>query len=284
MVASVATPRALLVTGTRGSGKTSYLIDHVRGLLRDGAPARRILVVTFSPRGAARFAARLPGQVDGAPSDGVWLQTAQRLCAWLLHHCSRAMGTISPAILSASERTMLLHEAAARTATTLGSDHPLTPALAGGPGLAEIDLLLGAIAGQGGSPANLQQIVDGLPGTAWRGDRAVLDGIARVYRTFADLCERAGVMTYQDVAPLVATVLSDTAIAGPLASRIDHMVVDDLDRAEPAQLEVLARLGSRARLIATVDPGNPHPPTPSPVRGRGGAGDPHPIRIRLRNG
>jgi len=186
------------------------------------------------------------------------------------------VGTTSPTILSASERAMLLREAAARTAIELGSDHPLTPALAGGPGLVEIDLLLGAIAGQGGSPANLQQLVDSLPGTAPHRDRAVLAGIADVYRSFADLCERAGAMTYQDVARLVATVLRDTAIAVPIASRIDHLVVDDLDRAEPAQLEVLARLGSRARLIATVDPGNPHPPAPSPVRGRGGAGDPHP--------
>ena len=271
MAASVDTPRALLVAGTRGSGKTSYLIDHVRRLLRDGAPARRILVVTFSPRGAARFAARLPGEVDGEPSGGVWLQTAQRLCAWLLYDCSRGTGTKPPTILSALERAMLLREAAARAATDLGSDHPLTPALTGGPGLAEIDLLLGAIAGQGGLPINLQRVVDDLAGAVAPRDRAVLDGIARVYRSFADLCKRAGAITYQEVAPLVAAMLSDMAIAGPIASRIDHLIVDDLDRAEPAQLEALARIGARARLVATVDPCGPHPPTPSLVRGRGGA-------------
>src|SRR5205085_12524336 len=39
-----------------------------------------------------------------------------------------------------------------------------------------------------------------------------------------------------------------------IARRLDHLLIDDLDRAEPAQVEVLAHIATRARVMASMDP------------------------------
>ena len=72
------------------AAKTTALIERVRGLLAAGVPARRIMVVTFSPRAAARIAAHLPAQIDAEAAGGLRLQTASRLCMRLLAECYRA--------------------------------------------------------------------------------------------------------------------------------------------------------------------------------------------------
>ena len=247
--------RGVLVAGARGSGKTSLIIAHARSLLDAGVPAWRILVVTFSPRVASRIAAHLPAEADAESAGGVWLQTAQRLCVRLLHECYRIRGRGEDVrVISAFERATLLHAAARRVAADLGPDHPLAPALGDTGGLAEIEVLLTAVAGQGGSPGDLDRIYARLPASVPALDRAVLDGVARIYHVYRDLCDRVGGLTYQEVAARSAALLADPTLAASIARRLDHLLIDDLERAEPAQVEVLAHIATRARILASIDP------------------------------
>src|SRR5919201_4153367 len=247
--------RGVLVAGARGSGKTSLIIAHARSLLAAGVPARRILVVTFSPRVANRIAAHLPAEADAESAGGVWLQTAQRLCVRLLHECYSIRGRGEDfRVISAFERATLLHAAARRVAADLGPDHPLAPALGDTGGLAEIEVLLTAVAGQGGSPGDLDRIYARLPASVPALDRAVLEGVAQIYHVYRGLCDRVGGLTYQEVAARTAALLADPTLAASIARRLDHLLIDDLDRAEPAQVEVVARIATHARIMASMDP------------------------------
>lgn len=247
--------RRLLIAGPRGSGKTAWLVDRARDLLARGVPARRILIVAFSPRTAARIAARLPAGVDGEQTGGLRVQTARHLCTSLLRECCKARdGSDGPRVISAVERATLLHAAAAQARRELGGGHPLAPALGETAGLAEVELLVEAMAGQGGVPEDLEALRGTLSAAAPFLDGAVLDGVARVYRAYRRLIAQTDGLTYQEVAACAAALLADPDLAGPVAARIDHLLIDDLDRAEPMQIAVLSRLAGQGCVAATIDP------------------------------
>src|SRR5439155_380746 len=46
----------------------------------------------------------------------------------------------------------------------------------------------------------------------------------------------------------------DPALAASISRRIDYLLIDDLDRAEPAQVEVFARIATRAHVMVSIDP------------------------------
>ncbi len=247
--------RRQLIVGPRGSGKTRRIISEARALLDAGVPARRLLIVTFSPRVAGHIAAHLPAEVDGEGASGVWLQTAQRLSARLLRDCLQMEGRDGEIrVISAVERATLLSAAAQCVGADLGPDHALAPALADTGGLAEIELLLDALAGQGGTPDDLDQLRATLPPDVAALDRAVLAGVARVYRAYRDLCARTGGLTYQEIATHAAAALADPTSAAVIARRIDYLLIDDLERAEPAQIAVFARIAAHLPVLATLDP------------------------------
>lgn len=241
----------LLITGPRGGGKTRRLLQHAHALLAAGLPARRLLVVAFSPRVAAALAARLPGEADRPAAGGVGVWTARQLCVSLWQECRLASGQPQGRVFSSIERALLLHAACIQS---LGADDLLHPERIGAAGLAEIAALLDAIAAQGGSPDDLAGITADLAATAPELDRAALEDITRLYRRFRDLCERANGVTYPEVAARAAALLADPALAAPIAARYDHVLIDDLERAEPTQLAVFARLAMHAHLVATLDP------------------------------
>lgn len=249
------TPPRHLVVGPRGSGKTRRLIAQTRALLDAGVPARRLLIVTFSPRVASQIGAHLSVAEDEGAPGGVWVQTAQRLCARLLRDSQRVVGRDRDVrIISAFERATLLQVAVRQVAADLGPDHPLTPALADTGGLAEMELLLEAVAGQGGTPADLERACRDMDGLVPALDAAVLEGVGQVYRTYRALRERVGGLTYQEVAAEAAAALADPAVAAAMAQRIDYLLIDDLERAEPAQIDVLAHLATAVPVFATLDP------------------------------
>src|SRR5947209_7382353 len=252
---ALAARRVRAARPARKRARPAKLAWPARSLLDAGWPAWRILVVTFSPRVASRIAANLPAEADAETAGGVWLQTAQRLCVQLLHECYRIRGEGEDfRVISAFERATLLHAAARRVAVDLGPGHPLAPALGDTGGLAEIEVLLTAVAGQGGSPGDLDRICARLPASVPALDRAVLDAVARIYHVYRGLCDRVGGLTYQEVAARTAALLADPALAASIARRLDHLLIDDLDRAEPAQVEVVARIATRARIMASIDP------------------------------
>lgn len=241
----------LLVAGARGSGKSAWLAAHIQELLRRGVPAQRILVVAFSPRAAGRLAADLPAEVDAERPGGLWICTAAALCRYLLRECHRLRGSPPPRIFSAVERATLLHAAVERARRDLGDGHPLAPALGDTGGLAEIELLLDAVLGQGGSAADLARLSERLPGQSL--DRAVLEGLAHILDRYRGTPDGTADLAYQEVAAATAAMLSDHGLAASLSARFDYLAIDDLHCAEPMQMEVLAHLAGRASVAATVD-------------------------------
>jgi superfamily I DNA/RNA helicase len=242
----------LLVAGLRGSGKSAWLAAHINDLLRGGVPARSILVVTFSPRAAARLAADLPAEVDAERPGGLWLSTAAALCRYLLRECCRLRGIPPPRVLSAVERATLLHAAVERARHDLGDGHPLAPALGDRGGLAEMEVMLDAVLGQGGSAADLLRMSERLPEESL--DRAVLVGLSRVVELYRAGRDGIGDLAYQEVTAATEAMLADAELAGALSDRFEHLAIDDLDRAEPTQIQVLAHLAGHASVVATVDP------------------------------
>ena len=79
------TPRAILVEGATGCGKTTRLIEHIAALLEAGAAPRDVLVLAATPD-AARALERRLGETCGTAAQGVTV-TCPRFVATDLLSC-----------------------------------------------------------------------------------------------------------------------------------------------------------------------------------------------------
>ncbi len=87
-------PKPLLVVAGAGSGKTRVITYRLARLLASGADPRRIMVVTFTNKAAKELRDRA-GRLLGIPERGVgglWIGTFHGLCARLLRRYGEAIG------------------------------------------------------------------------------------------------------------------------------------------------------------------------------------------------
>ena len=220
----------LLVVAGAGSGKTRTLACRVAWLIEGGVPPHRILLLTFSRRAAAEMLSRAERCIaeGGARAGRVWGGTFHAVANRLLRISARPLGL-------APDFTVLDQAD--------GAD--LMNLIRGDLGLAERERRFprkDTLAAIHSRTVNAGRPLDEVlrRDFPWCADEA--DGIRRVLVAYTRRKRERGVMDYDDLL-LYWKALADDPTAGPdMASRFDHVLVDEYQDTNALQADVLSAI------------------------------------------
>ncbi len=236
----------LLVRGAAGTGKTTTLVASVAQRMREGVDPQRILVLTYSRRGAQRLREQIESLLAGVAHQPM-VRTFPAFAFGLLRRAAVIAGDPPPRLLSGPEQDLVIRELLPG-ANAKWPEH-LEPAL--------------------GTRAFAEQLRDLLLRAAERGVRsddplwtiredwvAASRFLTEYEQTMAlrDATTRGSVG--YDHAELVqassALLDADPEFAGSERQRHDLIYVDELADTDPAQIQLLKRVGTN--IVAFVDP------------------------------
>jgi superfamily I DNA/RNA helicase/RecB family exonuclease len=239
----------LLVRGAAGTGKTTVLIEAVTSRIAEGADPQRILVLTYSRRGAQRLREAIAARISarGGVRHEPLVRTFPAYAFGLLRRAATMQGDPPPRLLSGPEQDLVIRELL--PGLTAKWPENLGPAI-GTRAFAEQlrDLLLRA-AERGVSPDD--------PLWTVREDWAAAARFLVEYeQTLAlrDATTRgsAGYDHAELVQASVALLDDDPSFCDSERRRLEIVYVDELADTDPAQIQLLKRVA--VNLVAFVDP------------------------------
>ncbi|MFI4997853.1 MAG: ATP-dependent helicase [Hyphomicrobiales bacterium] len=223
----------LLIIAGAGSGKTNTLAHRVAHLIVNDADPRRILLVTFSRRAASeltRRVERIALQVMGARSAALiggltWSGTFHAMGARLLRDYARAIG-LDPAFTihdredSGDLMNLVRHELGlSKTQERFPTKRTC------------LAIYSRAVNAQGELAEVLQQAFPWCAG--WAGE---LKGL---FAAYVEAKQRHNVLDYDDLLLYWAEMIADPALASDIASRFDHILVDEYQDTNRLQASIL---------------------------------------------
>ncbi len=227
-------PPLLIVAGA-GSGKTSTLAHRVAHLVLKGAAPERILLLTFTRRAAEamvrraeRICARALGTDGGFAGQLAWAGTFHAVGARLLRHHAEAIG-LDPGftILDRGDAADLLD--LVRDELRLARTERRFPQKA-----TCLAVYSYAVNAQRPLAAVLR---DAFP---WCADWA--EELRRLFGAYVDAKQRQGVLDYDDLLLWWERMMAVPQIAAGLASRFDHVLVDEYQDTNAIQAAILQGL------------------------------------------
>ncbi len=236
----------LLVIAGAGSGKTNTLAHRVAHLIVAGADPRRILLMTFSRRAAAemtrrveRIAARVMGGKAATLTEGLtWAGTFHAIGARLLREHALEIG-LDPAFTihdredSADLMNLVRHE---RGLSKTESRFP-----AKGTCLAIYSRAVNA-------QAELEPVLArSFPWcSGWAAE------LRELFAAYVDAKQAENVLDYDDLLLWWAQMCAEPEIAGRLAERFDHILVDEFQDTNRLQASILSALKPDGRGLTVV--------------------------------
>ncbi|MGN6486850.1 MAG: ATP-dependent helicase [Devosia sp.] len=236
----------LLVIAGAGSGKTNTLAHRVAHLIVNGADPRRILLMTFSRRASAemqRRVERLVAQVMGAKAGVItdalsWAGTFHGIGARLLREHAEQIGLVpgfsihdredSGDLMNIIRHEMGFSEAKKRFPTK-------------GTCLAIYSRVVNA-------EEDIERILkDHFPWVAMWGDE-----LRELFGRYTEEKQRQQVLDYDDLLLYWAAMMREPTIAGDLAERFDHVLVDEYQDTNRLQASILLALKPRGDGLTVV--------------------------------
>ncbi|TCK28865.1 Rep family ATP-dependent DNA helicase [Ancylobacter aquaticus] len=236
----------LLVIAGAGSGKTDTLAHRVAHLIVNRADPRRILLLTFSRRAAAemarrveRIAARVLGPDARALTEGLtWAGTFHGIGARLLRDHALAIGldpnfTIHDREDSADLINLIRHE--------LGFSKTEKRFPTKGTLLAIYSRAVNA-------EQKLEEVIGrSFPWCAgWNGE------LKAIFSAYVEAKQRQNVLDYDDLLLYWAQMMGEPALAGEVASRFDHVLIDEYQDTNKLQSSILLGLKPDGRGLTVV--------------------------------
>ncbi|WP_248305134.1 ATP-dependent helicase [Devosia sp. 1566] len=236
----------LLVIAGAGSGKTNTLAHRVAHLVVNGADPRRILLLTFSRRGAGemtrrveRILARVLGTNTGGAGDALaWAGTFHGIGARLLREHAVQIG-LDPAFTihdrddSADLMNLARHE--------LG----LSGAKSRFPTKGTCLAIYSRVVNAQGDLAEVLKTV--FPWCAmWENELRAL------FAAYVSAKQGQNVLDYDDLLLYWAGMMEEPAIAANLASRFDHVLVDEYQDTNQLQASILLALKPQGQGLTVV--------------------------------
>ncbi|MFF0370782.1 ATP-dependent helicase [Micromonospora sp. NPDC005087] len=254
----------MLVLGGPGTGKTSTLVEAVAARVTEGVDPERILVLTFSRRGATALRQRIEARVA---QDGhrvlrePLVRTFPAYAFGLLRRAAAERGEPSPRLLTGPEQDLIIRELLDVVGEEpeddpVGWPTDLRPALRTRAFAGQLRDLLMRAAERGIGPADLARLGEKLGRADWPAAARFLREYVAVL-ALRDVSNR-GSIAY-DPAELVraATGLlrDDEELLAAERRRLAHVYVDELADTDPAQLDLLSVIaGGGKTLVAFADP------------------------------
>ncbi|GIF73662.1 ATP-dependent helicase [Asanoa siamensis] len=255
----------LLVLGGPGTGKTSTLVEAVAARVAAGVDPERVLVLTFSRRGATALRERIEARVaagDGRVVHEPLVRTFAAYAFGILRRAAALRGEPSPRLLTGPEQDLVIRELLDVVGPDGEADDPigwpehLRPALRTRAFAEQLRDLLMRAAERGIGPVELARLGERLRRDDWPAAARFLREYVAVL-ALRDVTTRGSVA--YDAAELVraATGLldDDPELLATERGRLDVVYVDELADTDPAQLDLLHRVaGGGTPLIAFADP------------------------------
>ncbi|RKN32877.1 ATP-dependent helicase [Micromonospora musae] len=254
----------MLVTGGPGTGKTSTLVEAVAARVTEGVDPERILVLTFSRRGATALRHRIEARVAREGHRVLrepLVRTFPAYAFGLLRRAAAERGEPSPRLLTGPEQDLIIRELLDVVGEEpeddpVGWPEDMRPALRTRAFAAQLRDLLMRAAERGVGPVELARLGERLGRADWPAAARFLREYVAVL-ALRDVSNR-GSIAY-DPAELVraATGLlrDDEELLAAERRRLAYVYVDELADTDPAQLELLAVVaGGGKPLVAFADP------------------------------
>jgi DNA helicase II / ATP-dependent DNA helicase PcrA len=218
----------LIVLAGAGTGKTRVLTSRVASLIERGAPAERILLLTFTRRAAADMTARA-AQLgpDRAAASRVWGGTFHAVAHRLVAEHAEQLGLAAVSVLDAGDVVDLLD--------LIRDEHGLTGTetrLPSGQTLA--DVYTRAV--NNNRPVRAVLATD-FPAWAWCADQ-----IVSVLGAFVARKRARGLLDFDDLLLAWRQLLADPVIGARLRARWDHVLVDEYQDVNQIQVDIVTGL------------------------------------------
>ncbi|MCX5478319.1 ATP-dependent helicase [Kaistia geumhonensis] len=236
----------LLIVAGAGSGKTNTLAHRVAHLIRNGADPGRILMLTFSRRAATEMARRVERiaaasfgeRAEALAGALLWSGTFHAVGARLLREYASWIG-LDPAFTihdredSADLMNLSRHE--------LGFSKKESRFPQKGTCLAVYSRVVNAE-----MPLETA-LIEVFPWCAmWK------DELAALFAAYVEAKQRQNVLDYDDLLLYLAHAMAEPAIAESVASRFDHVLVDEFQDTNRLQASILYRLKPRGDGLTVV--------------------------------
>ncbi|MGW4497861.1 ATP-dependent helicase, partial [Micromonospora sp. NPDC004336] len=254
----------MLVLGGPGTGKTSTLVEAVAARVAEGVDPERILVLTFSRRGATALRQRIEARAAGGGHRVLrepLVRTFPAYAFGLLRRAAAERGEPSPRLLTGPEQDLIIRELLDVVGEEPGDDpvgwpEDLRPALRTRAFAAQLRDLLMRAAERGVGPVELARLGEKLGRADWPAAARFLREYVAVL-ALRDVSNRGSVA--YDPAELVRAatgmLLDDPELLAAERRRLAHVYVDELADTDPAQQELLATVaGGGKSLVAFADP------------------------------
>ncbi|MEV4617919.1 ATP-dependent DNA helicase [Asanoa sp. NPDC049573] len=252
----------LLVLGGPGTGKTDTLVAAVAARVESGVDPERVLVLTFSRRGAAALRNRIESRIAAGEGRVVHEPLVRTFAAYafgILRRAAALRGEPSPRLLTGPEQDLVIRElldVVGPDEDPIGWPEHLQPALRTRAFAEQLRDLLMRAAERGIGPVELARLGERLGRDDWPAAARFLREYVAVL-ALRDATTRGSVA--YDAAELVraATGLldDDPELLATERGRLDIVYVDELADTDPAQLDLLHRVaGGGTPLVAFADP------------------------------
>jgi DNA helicase II / ATP-dependent DNA helicase PcrA len=237
--------RPLLVIAGAGSGKTNTLAHRVAHLIVNGVDPRRLLLMTFSRRAAAemerrvrRIVAAAPGGVALAAAALSWSGTFHSIGARLLREFAERIG-LAP--------SFTIHDRAdsADLMNLARHDRGLTKTEARFPTKATCLAIYSRT-------VNAQATLADVLGQAFPWCDQWEEELRGLFATYVESKQRHNVLDYDDLLLYWAQVMAVPALAGEIAERFDHVLVDEYQDTNRLQAAILLALKPDGRGLTVV--------------------------------
>ncbi len=218
----------LLIIAGAGTGKTKTLAHRVAHLIDEGTPPERLLLLTFTRRAAQEMLRRAGELVGETQSSQVWGGTFHAVANRMLRAYGRAIG-LPP------EFTVMDQGDAADLMNLIRDDLGLGEGKRRFPKkdtLADIYSRL----------VNARQRLSDVLETSYPWCSGEIEGIRQVFAAYIERKRQQGVLDYDDLL-LHWHALTRAEIAGDLVANLfDHILVDEYQDTNVAQLEILREM------------------------------------------
>ncbi len=238
-------PAPLLVIAGAGSGKTATLAHRVAHLILAGADPKRIMLATFSRRAAAELNRRVQRLLQrklaaeaAAQSVPAYAGTFHSIGARLIREYAPRLGldpqfTIHDREDSADLMALARHEAG------LSQTNERFPTKA------TCLAIYSRVVNTRGSLADTL-------GKHFPWAAAHEEALRGLFAAYVEMKQRQSVLDYDDLLLYFAQMLSESEIAADVASRFDHLLVDEYQDTNRLQAEIVLALRPQGRGLTVV--------------------------------
>ena len=236
----------LLVIAGAGSGKTNTLAHRVAHLILNGADPRRILLMTFSRRASVEMARRveritrdvLGGKGAGAAGALAWAGTFHGIGARLLREYAEQIG-LDPAF------TIHDREDSADLMNLIRHNLGLSKTESRFP-------TKGTCIGIYSRCVNAEMSIDDVLNSSFKWCANWSKELKELFAAYVEAKQSQNVLDYDDLLLYWAQMMSEAAIADDVATRFDHVLVDEYQDTNRLQASVLLALKRDGRGLTVV--------------------------------